>query len=218
MGGGKWVTVCTEVHSAHIPVHQMPNKSRGRVRKSREIDPRIARSTHALGRALVELLQERDFADITVQSILDRAGVGRATFYAHYRNKEDVLHSAYERVFVRMEQEVERPLRGAPLQARLFPVAEFAAHVADARPVLDAMRASGRMHELWSLGLDYASRIIEKQLRARAKAERSRTQHALAARMLAGAMIESIQWWLDHPSESSPQQLDAAFHQLAHKS
>ena len=46
-------------------------------------DPRVLRSRRALGDALVELLHERRFDDITVQDILDRASVGRATFYAH---------------------------------------------------------------------------------------------------------------------------------------
>src|SRR5690606_20077435 len=74
----------------------MSNKTQLRVRKVAASDPRIARTTHALGRALVDLIQEHNFDEITVQQILDRAGVGRTAFYAHYRNKEDVLHSSYE--------------------------------------------------------------------------------------------------------------------------
>ena len=173
-----------------------------------EADPRVQRSTHALGRALIELVQERDFDEITVQHILDRAGVGRATFYAHFRNKEDVLHSGYERVFAWLDSALDR----AP-QHRLFPVAECADHIAEARPVLDALRASGRQQELWSAGVDYASRMIEKRLGA--AADRSRERRQMLARMLAGALMESIQWWVDHPGASTPAHLDAAFHELA---
>src|SRR5688572_32486622 len=35
----------------------------------------------------VELMRTREFNEITVQDLLDRAGVGRATFYSHFRNK-----------------------------------------------------------------------------------------------------------------------------------
>ena len=77
----------------------MSNKPRVGVRRTDRLDPRSLRSTRALGRALVDLMHESDFQEITVQQILDRAGVGRATFYAHYRNKEDVLQSSYERLW-----------------------------------------------------------------------------------------------------------------------
>jgi AcrR family transcriptional regulator len=81
----------------------------------REPDPRAARTTGALGRALVALLEERAFDAITVQDILDRAGVGRTAFYAHYRNKHDVLFSSYEGMLAAFDGLVDRPSPfGAP--------------------------------------------------------------------------------------------------------
>ena len=50
-------------------------------------DKRIRRTRDTLGDALVELIQEKPFDEITVQQILDRAGVGRSTFYEHYATK-----------------------------------------------------------------------------------------------------------------------------------
>jgi len=181
------------------------------VRDSIDVDPRVARTTHALGRALVDLIQERDFSEITVQNILDRAGVGRTTFYAHYRNKEDVLHSRYERLFVALESVLDRP---SPLGRRLFPVAEFLEHVGEARPIVDALRSSGQLEVLWALCVGYAARIIERRIDDLAGIA-SGLPRPLAARMLAGALMEAIEWWQDHPSAASPAAMDAAFHQLA---
>jgi len=42
------------------------------------------------------LMHEKNFDDITVQNVLDRAGVGRSTFYVHYRDKEDLFLSDVE--------------------------------------------------------------------------------------------------------------------------
>lgn len=55
------------------------------------MDKRKERSRRAIQRAFVELLGERGYTEMTVQDILDRSGVGRATFYAHFHGKDDLL-------------------------------------------------------------------------------------------------------------------------------
>ncbi|MGW0357525.1 MULTISPECIES: TetR/AcrR family transcriptional regulator [Nocardia] len=54
-------------------------------------DRRVRRTRSTLHRALIELMIERPYDRITVQDILDRADVGRSTFYAHFRSKDDLL-------------------------------------------------------------------------------------------------------------------------------
>ena len=189
----------------------MSNNAPHPVRERPDVDPRVRRSTHALGSALIELIQERDFDDITVQAILDRAGVGRTTFYAHYRNKEDVLHSSYDRVFSAFDAMVERPTPGTP---RLFPVTEFLEHVAESRTLLHALRSAGRMEDAWALCAGYATRLIERRLASFAGIAPS-TPRALLARMLAGALMEAVRWWEDHGASVTPAAMDAAFHELA---
>lgn len=55
------------------------------------MDARKRRSRLAIEQAFSELLLERDYAKITVADILARAGVGRATFYAQFKGKDDLL-------------------------------------------------------------------------------------------------------------------------------
>ena len=189
----------------------MPNDSAPTVREAATTDPRVERTTLALGRALIELIQERDFDDITVQSILDRAGVGRTAFYTHYRNKDDVLHSSYERLFAGLEAILEPPSRP---RARLFPVAEFLTHVGDSRRLVTALRSAGQMEEMWAACAGYAARIIERRIE-RMGTVTSGIPRALAARMLAGALVEAIEWWLAHAGTATAAEMDAAFHELA---
>jgi AcrR family transcriptional regulator len=189
----------------------LSNIATATVRDPAAVDPRVARSTYALGRALIALIQEREFDDITVQQILDRAGVGRATFYAHYRNKEDALHSSYERLFEALEPWLARPSAVGP---RLFPVTELLEHVAESRGVVDALRRDGRLDDVWSLLADHAARLVERRI-ALFAADASPIPRPLAARMLAGALVEAIVWWLDHQSAATPAEMDAAFHELA---
>ena len=53
-------------------------------------DRRSRRTRHLVQSALMELLLEKRYEAITVRDILDRAGIGSSTFYAHYFDKEDV--------------------------------------------------------------------------------------------------------------------------------
>ena len=59
-------------------------------------DRRVRRTRAGLADALVELILERGYARITVQDILDRADIGRSTFYAHFRDKDALLESCFE--------------------------------------------------------------------------------------------------------------------------
>ena len=58
-----------------------------------KLDRRTARTRNLLGDALIELIQEKPFDSVTVQDVLDRAGVGRSTFYVHYKDKDDLFFS-----------------------------------------------------------------------------------------------------------------------------
>src|SRR6266702_4272359 len=60
-------------------------------KQPRKPDLRIRRTRGLLSNALVALMQEKSIDEITVQEVLDRATVGRSTFYLHYRDKEEVF-------------------------------------------------------------------------------------------------------------------------------
>ena len=64
--------------------------------KGRVEDRRIQRTRQLLQGALLSLIQEKGFESLSVQDIIDRANVGRATFYAHFQNKEDLLASGID--------------------------------------------------------------------------------------------------------------------------
>ena len=63
------------------------------------VDPRIKRTRQLLLKAFEELLAEKSLETITVQDIADRATVNRATFYAHFEDKYDLLDQAFEEAF-----------------------------------------------------------------------------------------------------------------------
>jgi len=189
----------------------MPNKQRTNVRKPAGVDTRTRRTRTALAHALIQIIGEGDgrFEDITVRQILQRAGVSRTTFYSHFRSKEDVLHSTYEGIFGVHKEQLQHDISAKP---RLFPVSEFLEHLAGARPVMVAFRKAGLADDLRSQFIGYSADIIECRIRDLNLS--TTVQPRLAARMLAAALIESLDWWFDHESISAVD-IDTAFHLLA---
>jgi hypothetical protein len=52
--------------------------------KQEKQDRRSQRTRRLVNTAMLELLFEKHYDTITVQEILDRAGIGRSTFYTHF--------------------------------------------------------------------------------------------------------------------------------------
>ncbi|WP_342045775.1 TetR/AcrR family transcriptional regulator [Bacillus sp. OTU530] len=59
-------------------------------------DRRVLKSQEAIKNALIELMLEKNFDQITLQDISDRANVGRRTIYHHYMDKYDLLDKLME--------------------------------------------------------------------------------------------------------------------------
>jgi AcrR family transcriptional regulator len=68
----------------------------------KSVDPRIKRTNQLLQQALLELSREKRFASIIVQDITERATVNRATFYAHFEDKYELLESIIREQFQQM--------------------------------------------------------------------------------------------------------------------
>lgn len=61
-----------------------------------KVDRRIQRTKKLLSDALMDLILEKGYEAVTVQDIIDRANVGRSTFYAHFENKDQLLFGSHQ--------------------------------------------------------------------------------------------------------------------------
>ena len=69
------------------------------------VDPRVKRTRKMILDAFLELLDDQNFSAITVKNITDKAEINRATFYAHFQDKFELLDVAMQHLFM---QEIER--------------------------------------------------------------------------------------------------------------
>jgi AcrR family transcriptional regulator len=180
--------------------------------KRKKVDARVRKTRDALGDALVALMQERPFDSITVQDVLDRANVGRSTFYSHYSDKDDLLMSDAEEFFEAMSMALS--VHGDTTD-RVFPVKEFFNHLVDAQQFVVALRTSGKLHANLELARGLFARGIERRFNELPKGVSIPAhQRPVLAFAHAGALLSLMQWWIDHGMKEPAEEMDKLFHTI----
>jgi AcrR family transcriptional regulator len=177
-----------------------------------KMDRRVRRTRDALGDALVGLMQQKPFDQIKVQDVLDRAGVGRSTFYEHFRDKDDLFMSDVEDFFEHISMALAE--RDDPSE-RVAPVREFFAHLIDMRQFYQALVAAGKLHDNMELAQGHFARGIERRLAQVPRgAKIPESQRAAVAQAHAGALLSLLQWWIRGGMAVPPEEMDELYHRM----
>jgi AcrR family transcriptional regulator len=211
------------VNNQHLAVCSFPDMARRSVRRKRGFmrekkqDRRISRTRRLMHEALMALIVERGYEQITVQDILDRADVGRSTFYAHYRDKDELLLSGFDHLRTLFEQQQQ-----ALIESRRT------GEAAEVNLILELFRHSGQHHPLYraiagrqsgEMILNYLQRYLKKLL-AEPLAELAKNRKSLPVPMevtihyLVGSLLSLMTWWLDNDMPYPPEQMDRIFRTL----
>ena len=187
-------------------------KQRQHNKQRRKPDLRIRRTRSLLSNALVALMQEKSIDKITVQEVLDRATVGRSTFYLHYRDKDDLFLCVLEDG---LEMWSTALFRKQEKSSRVAPVAEFFMHVGDAKNLYRALVDSGRIHAFFELARGYFARGIARRLKDIGLKDLVQSELDARSHALAGNLLSLLKWWLDRGARESPKAMDELFHRMA---
>jgi AcrR family transcriptional regulator len=184
-------------------------------KQQRKPDERTRRTHERLGSALVQLIQEKPIDKVTAQEVLDRASVGRSTFYFHFRDKNDLVLSQFEKFLEMMSTALNARKEDSH---RVVPVAELFAHISNQRKLYRALAASGRLKDFFDLAQVYFARGIEQRIRG-SKRRYKLGEDELAARSsaLAGSLLSLLRWWLDRGSKQPASHMDELFHRMVWK-
>jgi AcrR family transcriptional regulator len=175
-------------------------------------DRRSRRTRQLLGDALVELMLEKHFESITVQDILDRADVGRSTFYAHYTDKEGLLISQIEHVIRDLEVYTTETGGGHP---GLLPSLELFRHVKEQRRLMQAF-VWGRGAEILTQDFQgQVSKIIEQNIHSMVgETAVFSIPVSVLAKFVANTFLTLLRWWFDEDLQYTPERMDEMFQKL----
>ena len=180
------------------------------------IDRRIKRTRELLQNALIELIGEKGYDAITIQDIVDRANVGRTTFYLHYTSKDELFISCHEAMVRKFPIAPLHPLSREELLSSEAPEGLKSAyqHLEDSRAFLLAIFQGKDSLLIMRRIRDWNAQEIEKNLRAAFTETESTIPFSVLANYLAGAQISLLHWWLEKRQPHALENLAQIFHRL----
>ena len=174
------------------------------------LDRRAARSRDLLLDALPGLMAERGFERLTTQNIIDRAGVGRATFYAHFDNKEELLAASVDRLRAWL-QAMRRPGPGQPL-AFMPP---FFDHLDSHRAIYRTTFERESEVTVERLIRAMLCELVRAELVAQRGGRREDAAVELATQFIVSTFWSVTVWWLGGGQPRTPGEINAIFLALA---
>ena len=179
--------------------------------KHEKTDRRSQRTRDLLDQAIFALMAEKRYESITVQDIIDRANVGRATFYAHFQDKEDLAISSLERMLDGMAQQID----AQDSDERWLPLRELLQHIQEQQVIFQGLVRGRGLDVFVERSQFYFARSIEKRLQTQLpKGSKPAIPLALTANYMAGAVVALLKWWLDNKLPYSPVKMDEMCQQL----
>jgi AcrR family transcriptional regulator len=157
-------------------------------------DSRVQNTRRSLHEALIGLIREKDYDDVVVREILNRAHVSRSAFYTHFDGKDELLVSGIENLVARSDRQDSLTSFSLPI---------FEHH--------DEHRRTGKMNARTRRLLHQRLRaLIARRIRHEAQHSASRCHDGasvppdLLAQLIASTFVIVLDWWLDTKSPLSP--------------
>ena len=206
-----------------------------------DVDRRVQKTCKLLQDALIELVAEKGYESVTIREILDKANVGRSTFYAHFQDKDQLLHSILDRLdelFVQHEKQFSETKKN-------FVNADIINLTPEFSPTLSLFQFIGQNHRFFKAMLgnrgygifakpvyDYVFAhvhgIFTRPLHDNALAHMHEAfkilkshekydslESEIAAHYFVSALMGLLVWWVEKDMPCTAEEIDRLFRQLA---
>jgi AcrR family transcriptional regulator len=191
------------------------------------MDRRVRKTRRALREAMLNLMEEKGYDQVTIEELTNRADIGRTTFYLHYNAKQDLLIEQFGEL---MDQLVAQ-LSQIPLSAWSQDGDMMAVDSHPNRPICMIFQHAAENEELYRIvlqgeGVDQAAERLQAIM---TNAVNAYLSHKLGdeseqltlqipidvfANYFAGALLGVIKWWLEAGMPYTSQEMEAMFFQM----
>ncbi|MBX3065291.1 MAG: TetR/AcrR family transcriptional regulator [Anaerolineae bacterium] len=189
-------------------MNSSPTKSTIQPSPANRFERRKQRTRDQLKAAVMALILEKGYEEVSIQDITDRADLGRGTFYVHFQDKEDLVWSTLNEEFNQLFEEINTRHLGEKSPRYEFLVwltmFEYAGDHADLFRILVGSQGSARLQQRIE---DYLAELMLQGIEAGECFPQFQTPPLVLARTLTGGVVSAIMWWLEHPDSYTAYQM-----------
>ncbi len=179
------------------------------------MDRRKRKTREAIFSAFVELLSKKEVNQITIGEIIERADVGRATFYAHFETKDYLLNALCEELFCHI---FDCTKKGAANHKHIFdcdaPDSVFLhlfKHVQkNDNHILDLFSCQNNELFLRCFKNGLID-LIQKEYTVFEKGKKEGVPHSFWVNHIATTFVQTIWWWVENDKQETPEQITNYF-------
>jgi len=184
---------------------------------TKPMDRRVRRTRRRLRDALIQLIMEKGYDNVTIQNITDAADLSRATFYLHYTDKDELLASSLEEMFDELLDSVKDIMLRRKLELTEGDAPSLPAfkHVAEYADLYKSLMGDKGVSSVINRVLDYIARVGEEQYRLMVTDEEEKNLPVpidIMARHMAGALFSMVSHWLEQDMPYTPEEMARYFH------
>jgi AcrR family transcriptional regulator len=180
--------------------------------KTQGNDRRSRRTRLTLIQALIELLSSKQYDQITIKEIVDKANVGRSTFYAHFMDKNHLLESGFESMLDTLAEQIVLD------EDTGYPSLDTTMLFRHGQGHFNLYRAL-----IWGSGFDLVSHKGHAALSEKIEQRLSPLMMGkdltvvpipILAYSLAGSLLILYKWWLENKMPYPPERMNDFFQEL----
>ncbi|QOY61193.1 TetR/AcrR family transcriptional regulator [Thermophilibacter immobilis] len=174
------------------------------------MDRRQRKTRRAICDAFEDLLRQERYDAVTVSQIIERADIGRSTFYAHYETKDALLESMCDEMFahifkgVNKSCETHHDLRTATLEGKL---AHLLYHLRDDHGGICGKLVVEREPHYTASFSEQLAELFESDLPVRPSSQ----PRDFVVDLLVSSFCEAVSWWLVKDPARSPEEVASWF-------
>ncbi len=187
-------------------------------------DRRTNRTRRQLREAFFALILEKGYDAVTIEDITERADLGRTTFYLHYKDKEELLLESIDAMvngLVDYIYQIPSPAETNPnegfraaglIRTSIQRVFEHAAENANLYIII--LRGEGGSKMATRLRHTVGRAVIDfYQARSQQESWPESSQFSLDffSNYVAGALLNTVTWWLEHEMPEKPERMADTF-------
>ncbi len=185
--------------------------------KEKAPDRRIQRTQQQLRDALESLILEKGYEAVTVQDIIDRANVGRSTFYAHFWGKENLLLSGFDNLKELFEERYHNILAHKSGSNNMELSLLFFQHTQSYHLLYKALLGKGGSDLVIKQFQSYVTEQLRKHLEEGwgNNPNLKEIPQDLVIHFLSSSLLSLLTWWLDNDLPVSAERINQLYHQMA---